>query len=621
MNLNERFGAGLRLSMWEESKHPRGQGGKFGAGGGGGRAPKKSYGGRPVMTAEQVAGIRQEQNSPEIRAKKLAPSLEAMAQKVMPEGHLAKTQYMGDNRVTTYLHDQVGVYGHVDGQVDEQGFHHVIATGATRHPDVVNSLAAHLSGRKPPEVTTPAPSVHEVAHEKKKRQKYGGRPVWTREQFNAAQQGQLKASRQPLYLSQASDHGTITLGPQEGWPTKMRIKIGDEERDVPVTYLEKDVIEVGNYTHPITKQRFGVTEKRIDHWAKNVNDMNAAGLEIPTPIDHAETQLARAKHNDPYVSAADNLGFVVGARRVGNRLRLTHQVIGEDALVKAMRNRASIYVLPEYVDERGRKWDDCIVHSAYTPMPVVSGMGAFLPIAASRDGGEGAAPVFTVARESQQQAGESIMALSDKQMEQIRQHVVANSGVSVEEAAAMDEDALIEELFKIAFPGEDLTDANVTTAAADVGVQPVGLSRAALAAKYVELKEKLALSRQSGDVKLDDELAADRLADCDEQIDALVKAGKIKPTQATTAKAFLRSGDKPNKLMLARTESGKMPARLLIDMLGETEPVRQPGEKTGAQDRKLALARDGAGGDDDATKKVREKAEAYGKSQNRRKTA
>jgi hypothetical protein len=434
--------------------------------------------------------------------------------------------------------------------------------------------------------------------------------------------------KQPLYLSAASDHATLTLPPTEGKPTKIKVKVGEEVKDFPVAYLEKDVIECGNYVHPITKQRFDVDEKRLDHWAKNVNDMIAAGLEIPTPVDHAETQLARTQHDDPYVSADDNLGFVVGARRVGDRLRLTHQVIGDDAVAKAMRNRASVLVLPEYIDEKGRKWTDCIVHSAYTPMPVVSGMGEFLPIAASRTGsGETKAPVYTVAREAN--SGDPTMSniLDDKQLEQIRSELVANSGVSVADAAAMDEPALIEKMFEMCFgAGSDSAnkDPNVQAAASDAKVQPMGLSRSKLAKIYIDLKNQLALSRAggNGEIKLDDELAADRLSDVDDKIDGLVTAKKLKPTQATVVKAFLRNGEKPNKLMLARVNGGKMPAQLLVDALSENDPIAAPGQsggKTGPQSGKLELSREA----DDKAKQdqaaLKKKAEDFAKSRNKRK--
>lgn len=435
---------------------------------------------------------------------------------------------------------------------------------------------------------------------------------------------------QPLYLSAASDHATVTLSPREGRPTKIKAKIGDEDRELPVTYLEKDVIEVGDYVHPITKQRFNVNEQRIEHWAKTVRDMNAAGLEIPTPIDHVETQLARSKHDEPYVSAADNLGFVVDARRVGNKLRLTHQLIGEDALIKAMRNRASIYVLPEFIDEKGRKWADCIMHSAYTPQPVVSGMGGFMPIAASYGGGTTkSAPVFAVARETTNN-GDTTMAgvLDDKQLEQIRSEIVANQGVSVADAAAMDEEALVKELFKMVFGDANAQqDQNLQTAAADANATPTGLSRGKLATLYVGLKDQLKLARTNGDgaVKLDDETAADRLLDCDSVIDDLVAKKRLKPTQATKAKALVRNGDKPNKLMLARNGGTNYPAQTLIELLRENdEPAEAPGTngkpKTG--DQKVALSRTAGGGkgeDRYSPEAAAKRAEEYAKRTNKKK--
>jgi len=175
------------------------------------------------------------------------------------------------------------------------------------------------------------------------------------------------------YLSLRDTTGitpAVTLG--QGYPAHLKIKVGDTEKDVPVAYFWKDAIQTGRYVHPTTKQELSVDAKRIDGWVDRFHQMRAAGIEVPTPKDHS----ARAE---------DNLGFVVDAKRNGDRLTLLHQVIGEDAAMTALRNRCSLCIEPDYVDERGRKWGDAFTHSAFTPVPVVSGMGSFVPFAASRD--------------------------------------------------------------------------------------------------------------------------------------------------------------------------------------------------------------------------------------------
>src|SRR6266516_159189 len=106
----------------------------------------------------------------------------------------------------------------------------------------------------------------------------------------------------------------LTLG--QGYPTHKEIIVGGEKRQVPCAYFWKDAIAVGEYVHPATKQKLSVDEKRIDGWVEKFNRMRAAGVEFPTPTDHS-------------AGAKDNLGFVLDAKRNGDRLALLHQAIGE----------------------------------------------------------------------------------------------------------------------------------------------------------------------------------------------------------------------------------------------------------------------------------------------------
>jgi hypothetical protein len=171
-------------------------------------------------------------------------------------------------------------------------------------------------------------------------------------------------------------------------PTHKTVKVGGKRKQFPVAYFWKDVIGVGKFRHPITGQTFEVDEKRIDGWVRKYEKMREQGIEIPTPVDHSD-------------NAEDNRGFVVGARRVGDKLQLLHQVIGEDGARLACRNRCSVYIDPEFMDEHGKNWGEAIAHSAFTPKPVISGQGEFVPFAASRATGSGKTrkvPVFYLSR-------------------------------------------------------------------------------------------------------------------------------------------------------------------------------------------------------------------------------
>jgi hypothetical protein len=189
----------------------------------------------------------------------------------------------------------------------------------------------------------------------------------------------------PLYLRSLRKSRTkrVVL---DRMPTHRKIRIGGVRKRLPVSYFWKDVINTGRFVHPVTGEKFEVTQERIDGWIKKYDRMRKAGIEIPTPVDHSD-------------KASDNRGFVVGARRKGDKLQLLHQVIGEDAVKLAVRNRCSVFIEPDFKDEHGRNWGEVIAHSAFTPKPVISGQGEFVPFAASRSGGRTSkVPIFYQSR-------------------------------------------------------------------------------------------------------------------------------------------------------------------------------------------------------------------------------
>jgi hypothetical protein len=133
----------------------------------------------------------------------------------------------------------------------------------------------------------------------------------------------------------------------------------------PCVYLWKDVIRVGRYRHPGRGFAIHVDRKRLDHWARNFSRMNANGVRVHIPADHSD-------------AAADNRGYVLRLKRVGDRLMALCQFIGADAARDASRNEVSIGVAPTFIDGKGRTYRDAIVHVALTPVPVVPGQGRFM---------------------------------------------------------------------------------------------------------------------------------------------------------------------------------------------------------------------------------------------------
>jgi hypothetical protein len=85
------------------------------------------------------------------------------------------------------------------------------------------------------------------------------------------------------------------------------------------------------------------------------------------PVDHS-------------TSARDNLGYIVDVKRDGDTLKLLHQLIGDDAIKLAARNKVSLGIDPMFSDGRGNVFGDCIIHSSLTPIPVVPGQDGFVPL-------------------------------------------------------------------------------------------------------------------------------------------------------------------------------------------------------------------------------------------------
>lgn len=293
----------------------------------------------------------------------------------------------------------------------------------------------------------------------------------------------------------------------EGMPTEIEVKVGDAKKMFPVAYFEKDVIECGSYTHPETGQKFTVDQARLEQWASKFNQMRAAGAEIHCPVDHSQ-------------KAEDNRGFAIKMRREGNKLRVTQQVIGEDGALMALRNRCSVKINPNYKDEHGKFWGDCVEHVAFTPIPVISGQGPFVPIAASR--GEQSTPVFYLSASNTKES--DMLDLS-----KIREAIGAGT-------TASDEHVIELALIKL---GEGKTAATELSKAKE---------------KITELDTKVTtLSRSSEPPKHDPEVMTDRADNYAEKLEILVTKGEMPVSLSKKIKAmFLPEANKPVPFMLSR---------------------------------------------------------------------
>ena len=176
------------------------------------------------------------------------------------------------------------------------------------------------------------------------------------------------AEPRPLFLLTADGplRPALTLG--QGWPGQVS--------GLPAFYYWKDALRVGQYAHPSGRYALDVTRDRLDGYARAFTAMRANGVGVPILMDHAPT-------------AAATLGWIVAVRRDGDQLLELHQFLGEAARDTGLRNHVSLGIDPDFVDGRGVRYGEAIVHSAVTPVPVVPGQAEFEPATAAElaDGG------------------------------------------------------------------------------------------------------------------------------------------------------------------------------------------------------------------------------------------
>ena len=173
----------------------------------------------------------------------------------------------------------------------------------------------------------------------------------------------------PLWRLSAADgdgplRPAVTLGP--AYPAAVS--------GLPAFYYWKDALRVGRYAHPGGRSSLHVTRDKLDGYARTFAAMRANGVGVPILADHAP-------------SAAATLGWIVAVRRDGDRLLELHQFLGETARDTGLRNFVSLGIDPDFVDGRGVRYGEAIVHSAVTPVPVVPGQDGFVEAAAEELGG------------------------------------------------------------------------------------------------------------------------------------------------------------------------------------------------------------------------------------------
>lgn len=140
----------------------------------------------------------------------------------------------------------------------------------------------------------------------------------------------------------------------------------------------KELIYAGQFEKSEDDLKFSVDEASIDHWVKTHKLFMQRGIDVPLPLEHT-------------FNPEDTRGLVVGMKKAKDskgRIALFGKIEFRDKEAAKMTSTAkvSIFVPPEFSDEKGNEYLRPIRHVALTDYPVINSMDGF--IAASHSGKE-----------------------------------------------------------------------------------------------------------------------------------------------------------------------------------------------------------------------------------------
>lgn len=141
----------------------------------------------------------------------------------------------------------------------------------------------------------------------------------------------------------------------------------------------KDILAVGKWIHPETKQEVEITKERLVKLAQNTERYrkNVDKQVLPFPDGHS-------------FSAMNNLGEWPGPFIVhGDRLYGVVEPKGADVVERLTSKKirsVSAMIKFGHSDSHGNLYDEVIVHVCATPYPVITGQGDFVKLSAECEG-------------------------------------------------------------------------------------------------------------------------------------------------------------------------------------------------------------------------------------------
>jgi hypothetical protein len=295
---------------------------------------------------------------------------------------------------------------------------------------------------------------------------------------------------------------------------------------------------------------------------KNLKAMRENGIDIPVVADHS-------------LKAGSARGWIVGADIDADKwLCPEMQLIGQDAIIEATRNRNSIGIQRDFVDGQGRKYPGAsIEHIAITPVPVADSQG---PLLAASRGEESQQDVLVFTLSAAEPQGDTPMKAEHKTqaiMQLSGSDEAATAGMADDEVMSRmlthhvklmsDRDAMLKDRDAVAKSHGDMKEMCLQMSmAADE-------ANAERDAAKAEAASVLQMSREPSEAV---GVLAERSLRIGDRIDLLVeRIPEFTPGIAKKVKSILAgTSDQPAVLMLSRDEGAEdCPAGIVVALLQE----------------------------------------------------
>ncbi len=138
---------------------------------------------------------------------------------------------------------------------------------------------------------------------------------------------------------------------------------------IGLTKFRKEVIKVGHYRHPDTKQEFDITIDVLNHWVATFNRYLAGGNSVPIPLGHQREGMPEA-----------NAGWVTDMVVEDNSLYCIMELSDPEL---SLTTDVSVCIEKETTDGKGIVYKDIITHVALCTNPVIVGLEKFTKLSLS----------------------------------------------------------------------------------------------------------------------------------------------------------------------------------------------------------------------------------------------